>query len=98
MSLYLERYDIIDPEVIPLIPGVLKLEVAIEVDPVPLGDDPVQSPPGEEPHPTAFGVSQLIVADITIGQSAGPGCSHLIIGLSAILVREVVLHTEPWSK
>ena len=98
MTLYLKRYDIIDPEVIPLIPGVLKLEVATEVDPVPIGDDPVESPPGEEPQPTAFGVSQLIVPDLAIGQSPGPGCPHLIIGLSTILVREVVVDTEPWGE
>ena len=98
MTLCLKRYDIIDPEVIPLIPGVLKLEVATEVDPVPIGDDPVESPSGEESHPTAYGMSQLIVADIAIGQSPGPGCPHLIIGLSPVLIREVVLQTEPWGK
>ena len=98
MSLYLERYDIIDSDVVPLIPGVLKLEVATEVDLVPIGDDPVESPFGEEPHPTAFGVSQLIVSDIAIVQSPGPGCAHLIIGLSAILVQEVVVETEPWGE
>lgn len=98
MTLYLKRYDIIDPEVIPLIPGVLKLEVAAEVDPVPIGDDPVESPSGEEPHPTAFSVSQLIVSDIAIVQSPGPVCPHLIIGLSPVLVREVVVDIEPWGE
>lgn len=98
MTLCLKRYDIIDPEVIPLIPSVLKLEVAAETDPVPIGDDLVESPSGEESHPTAHGMSELIVADIAVGQTSCPGYPHLIIGLSTVLVREVVVQTKPWGK